>query len=176
MQSCRSETLAKPWDTQRENSNQMPLSFICATPPRFLHCCNSSPSVSENRMCPSFAREVPSWQSQLCLLLSWTAVASISHPRLSLSGTDNTGGAGYSIPPQCISLLFERSHFPLWSLSIALCFTVMSNFKLICSQHCTLLSLCPQASASSCPGQPGLNSWPEFRAVNFLNKVSFNET
>lgn len=52
LQSYRSETQ----DTQSENCDQMPFSFVRAAPPRFLHCCNSSPSVSENRMCPSFFR------------------------------------------------------------------------------------------------------------------------
>lgn len=52
------------------------------------------------------------------------------------SGTDKAGGAGYSKPLLCISLLFQDFHLLFWSLSapiIPLCFTLMSNFKLICS-------------------------------------------
>lgn len=70
--------------------------------------------------------------------------------------------------------VFLNTHFPLGLfLHSALSFTIISNLKLICSHHNTLFSP-DQRQLSSRSG--GLNSWPEFRTVNFLNKVSFNET
>lgn len=94
--------------------------------------------------CALHLREVPSCLSQLCLLLSWTAVASISHLCISLSGTGNTGREGYSSPPLCF-FPYCYSLFPLWSLSAPIihpCFKVRSNLEFICS-HYSLLFLSP---------------------------------
>lgn len=115
--SVRTQTYCKQ-NHKVVNSNQMPFGFIFTATARFPHCCrSSSPPLFENRMCLSF-EGVPSRRRQLCYFPG-TAVASISHPRLSLSGTNNTGGTGYSIPPLCIFRLSE----PIFPLAlILLCF------------------------------------------------------
>lgn len=110
------------------NSIRMPFSFICTTH-RHVSRIVAVPhlSVSENKICPSF--EGGSVIAEETFFYGFfyyavTAVASINHPRLSLSGTDDTAGTGYFIPPLCISLLSELifslvsfcSHYSLFAL------------------------------------------------------------
>lgn len=96
-------------DAQSENSNQMPFSFICT----------SSVLFSALLQFLAFGR----WKQDVPLVCAGSSIMSKptlfvtilnscglnQSSRLSLSGTDNTGGAGYSIPPLCISVLFEHS-------------------------------------------------------------------
>lgn len=52
-------------------------------------------------------------------------------------------------------------------------YALQSHFKIICSHYYTPLSTNRRQLLS---GAGGLYSWPQFNTVDFLNKVSFNET
>lgn len=59
-------------------------------------------------------------------------------------------------PTRPFSSFFQCSRFPLGPFLLsALCFTIMSNLKFICSRHNTLFSLSAQTSANTCPGDGG---------------------
>ena len=136
-----------PVRQESKTRSEILFNFTCTA--RQVSCILAVPHLqSENRMRTSFVKEVPSCQSQLYLLLSWTAVASISHSLpFSVSRTDNKIGAGYSTLPLCISLFFEHSHFSFRHLSVPIIpfsYTVTSKVNLVAlitSPHC------------ACPGQ-----------------------
>lgn len=132
-----------------------------------------SPSVSENRMCPSFfwGSSIMSKPTLFVTILNSCGLNQSSSPFSKWNRQRTRSRLFYSTLYCLNALIFSFSLFllPLFLLALQWC-QILGSFAL----NTTLFS--PPDKCQLVSRSVGLNSWPEFRAVNFLNKVSFNET
>lgn len=143
---------------QSGNSNQMPFSFICTTLSRFLHCCSSSPPVSKNRMRSSFGGiSVMLKQTLFVTILQQLWPQSVILAFLGVEQTTQEEQVTLyhrSVFLYCLNTVifpFGLSVLPLFLFALQQCH-ILSSFALT---TIPFLSLSPQTSASSRPGQQG---------------------
>lgn len=165
--------VTKPPQDTGEISNHMPFCFISATFPALLQFL----AYGLRKQDVPLVCEGSSIMSKPTLFVTILNSCGLNQSSLPFSKRNRQHRRSRLLYiPLCGFSHCLNTQFSFWSppaSTILLGCAVLSNFKLICSHYIPIFSTDQGLLLSQ---SAGLNTWPGFRTVNFLNKVSFNET